>query len=318
MDLNTLREAVIEATARALDKRLGYVPSDDSDEWEEEYRRQFAALKQRYGGDLRPAAPRPAAPAGRATPSWPKLTGTPEQKRFAATIRAERMDQIPSEPFRVFLAKTWTRAKQWVDTREVPTAVLVQRLRPQFEEYRKQEIEGCPGARRHSAEKDRRNRRLSAASQKGRHHRGGAGRADRRQRALRPGADCRQAGRARGRGTAVASIRDERPEPAARQGKTRPASARRLRDRARRGAGRRSSSCSLRRRSNLNPADLASWTRSAARSRGFGSRRWPRSQRGRAGCCVGSGGNRLGPVPAPFRIRARRHLGGARAVVEQR
>jgi hypothetical protein len=65
MDLNTLREAVIEATARALDKRLGYVPSDDSEEWEEEYRRQFAALKQHHGGDLRPAAPRPAAPAGR-------------------------------------------------------------------------------------------------------------------------------------------------------------------------------------------------------------------------------------------------------------
>ena len=44
MDLNTLREAAIEATARALDERLGYVPSDDSDEWEEEYRRQFAVL----------------------------------------------------------------------------------------------------------------------------------------------------------------------------------------------------------------------------------------------------------------------------------
>lgn len=141
MDLNTLREAAIEATARALDDRLGYVPSDDSDEWEEEYRRQFAALKQRHGGELRPAAPRPATAAPER--HWPELTGTPEQKRFAATIRDERMRQIPSEPFRAFLAKTWTRAKQWVDTREVPTAVLTTRLRPQFEEYRRQEEEAA-------------------------------------------------------------------------------------------------------------------------------------------------------------------------------
>jgi len=143
MDLNTLREAAIEATARALDERLGYVPSDDSDEWEEEYRRQFAVLRQRHAGDLRPAAPRPAAIAARPAQSWPELSGTPEQKRFAATIRDERMQQIPSEPFRVFLARTWTRAKQWVDTREVPTAVLVQRLRPQFEDFRKQEAEAA-------------------------------------------------------------------------------------------------------------------------------------------------------------------------------
>jgi hypothetical protein len=145
MDLNTLREAAIEATARALDARLGYVPSDDSDEWEDEYRRQFAVLKQRHGGDLRPAAPRPAARPAAAGPerSWPELSGTPEQKRWAATIRDERMREIPSEPFRVFLARTWTRAKQWVDTRDVPTAVLVTRLRPQFEEYRKQQEEAA-------------------------------------------------------------------------------------------------------------------------------------------------------------------------------
>jgi hypothetical protein len=145
MDLNTLREAAIEATARALDDRLGYIPSDDSDEWEEEYRRQFAALKQRHGGDLRPAAPRPAAagPARHPVRNWPELSGTPEQKRWAATIREERMRQIPSEPFRSFLARTWTRAKQWVDTRDVPIAVLVGRLRPQFEEYRKQEEEAA-------------------------------------------------------------------------------------------------------------------------------------------------------------------------------
>ena len=53
------------------------------------------------------------------------------------------MREIPSEPFRVFLARTWTRAKQWVDTSDVPAAVLVQRMRPQFEEYRRQEAEAA-------------------------------------------------------------------------------------------------------------------------------------------------------------------------------
>ena len=45
MDLNTLREAAIEATARRSTTGSAFVPSDDSDEWEEEYRRQFAALQ---------------------------------------------------------------------------------------------------------------------------------------------------------------------------------------------------------------------------------------------------------------------------------
>jgi hypothetical protein len=137
MDLNALREAVIEATARSLHDKLGFVPSDDSDEWEEEYRRQFAVLKQRFGNELTTVAPVARAPAAPER-QWPELSGTPEQKRWAATIRDERMREIQSEPFRVFLARTWTRAKIWVDTRDVPTAVLVQRLRPQFDEHRKE------------------------------------------------------------------------------------------------------------------------------------------------------------------------------------
>jgi hypothetical protein len=163
MDLNTLREAVIEATARALDDRLGYVPSDDSDEWEEEYRRHFAALIQRHGGDLRPVAPRPATASAGPGRSWPELSGTPEQKRFAATLRDERMRQISSEPFRAFLARTWTRAKQWIDTREVPTEVLITRLRPQFEEYRRQAAEA---ARARAAEAGKKAAELAAHQQR--------------------------------------------------------------------------------------------------------------------------------------------------------
>jgi hypothetical protein len=142
MDLNALREATIEATARALHDKLGFVPSEESDEWEEEYRRQFATLKQRYATE---PLPRPAATAAPAIPSrpLPALTGTPEQIRWAATIRDERLREIPSEPFRAWMARTWTRAKLWVDTREVPAALLVQRYRAQFEEYRQKATEAA-------------------------------------------------------------------------------------------------------------------------------------------------------------------------------
>lgn len=137
MDLNALREAAIEATSRALHDKHGFVPSDESDEWEDEYRRQFALLKQRIGTEP-VTAPRPPTNPAVADRQWPELSGTPEQKRWAATIRADRLGEIPSEPFRVWFAQTWTRAKVWVDTRDVPTAVLVQRLKPQFDEYRKE------------------------------------------------------------------------------------------------------------------------------------------------------------------------------------
>jgi hypothetical protein len=139
MDLQALREAAIEATSRALHDRHGFVPSDESDEWEEEYRRQFALLKGRFATEA-PARTMPRAPAAAAGAQreWPELSGTPEQTRWAATIRDDRLREIPSEALRVWLAQTWTRAKVWVDTRDVPIAVLVQRLKPQFDEYRRQ------------------------------------------------------------------------------------------------------------------------------------------------------------------------------------
>src|SRR5258706_14862360 len=122
MDLQALREAAVEATWRALHDKHGFVPGDESDEWEDEYRRQFALLKQRFataGPAPAPAAPRmPAAPSGPER-QLPELSGTPEQKRWAATIREDRLREIPSEAFRAWLALTWTRAKVWVDTRDV-------------------------------------------------------------------------------------------------------------------------------------------------------------------------------------------------------
>ena len=144
MDLNALREAAIEATARTLYDRHGILPSEDSDEWEEEYRKQFAALRQRHGADAAAPPPRPANVPGAAPErDLPELSGTPEQKRWAAAIREERMREIPSEAFRTFLARSWTRAKVWIDTEDVPAATLVQRLKPQFDEYRQKAAEAA-------------------------------------------------------------------------------------------------------------------------------------------------------------------------------
>jgi len=148
MDLETLREAAIEATARALIEKHGIAPSEESDEWEEEYRRQFAALKQRYGGQVQ-IAPRPAAAAQR---QLPELRGTLEEQRWGASIREDRLREIPNEAVRGFLVQTWPRAKQWIDTRDLPTPTLLQRLKPQYDDWRKKRTEAA-GA--HKAEAQR-------------------------------------------------------------------------------------------------------------------------------------------------------------------
>jgi len=163
MDLNALREAAIEATARALYDRLGIVPSDDSDEWEEEYRKQFAALRQRTGTDLKAAAA--AAPRAAAAPQFqlPELRGTPEEQRWAASIREQRMREIPGEAGRAFLVQVWPRAKQWIDTRDVPTRTMLQRLAPQYEEWRKKRTEAAAARK---AEADRKAAEIRAHQKK--------------------------------------------------------------------------------------------------------------------------------------------------------
>lgn len=139
MDLDTLREAAIEATARALIEKHGIAPSEESDEWEEEYRRQFAALKQRHGGSVQ-IAPRAAAAAKQ---PLPELRGTPEELRWGASIREERLRDIPNDAVRAFWVQLWPRAKQWVDTRDVPTQTLLLRLKPQYDEWRKKQAEAA-------------------------------------------------------------------------------------------------------------------------------------------------------------------------------
>ena len=134
MDLGQLKEAAIEATARALQDRLGIIPDEDSDEWEAEYRRQFALAKQRYGVGT-PTVSRATGPALQ----LPELRGdTHELVHWGEQVRAERLREVKDPAVRAWMAKTWTRAKVWVDTRDVPITTLLLRTQGQYEQYRRQ------------------------------------------------------------------------------------------------------------------------------------------------------------------------------------
>jgi hypothetical protein len=136
MDFTQLKEAAIEATARALQDRLGLVPDANSDAWEEEYRRQFALAKQRYGVST-PTVARATGPALQ----LPELRGdTQELVHWGEQVRAERLREVTDAARRTWMAKTWTRAKLWVNTREVPIATLLQRTQAQYDDWRRQQM----------------------------------------------------------------------------------------------------------------------------------------------------------------------------------
>jgi hypothetical protein len=140
MDLQAVREEAIEATTRAFWDRNGFVPDEDSEEWEEEYRRQFEQARRRHASG-QPAAVKPAA-AVAAVPAeergWAVLTGAPTQIRWAAALRADRLNEITDPGVRHWLTTTWTKAKSWLDTRDLPTPTFLQRIGPHYAEYRRQ------------------------------------------------------------------------------------------------------------------------------------------------------------------------------------
>jgi hypothetical protein len=121
MDPRLVREEAIEATNRFFADKHGFVPAEDSEEWEEEYRRQFARARARHAaaGAIPGRTGPGAAPAPATAPALPELTGTPEQKRWAAALRADRLAQIGDPQIRAWLAHDWTRARAWIDTREL-------------------------------------------------------------------------------------------------------------------------------------------------------------------------------------------------------
>jgi hypothetical protein len=138
MDLKAVREEAIEATTRALWDRGGFVPDQDSEEWEEEYRRQFEDAKRRHAaGHSAEARPSDGA-APREGDGWAVLTGAPTQIRWAAALRADRLKEIRNPGVRDWLATTWIKAKSWIDTRDLPTPTFLRRIEPHYAEYRRQ------------------------------------------------------------------------------------------------------------------------------------------------------------------------------------
>jgi len=139
MDLRVVREEAIEATTRAFWDKNGFVPDEDSDEWEAEYRRQFEQAKKRHAtGQGAKAEPSLAVSAAPVEDGWAVLTGAPTQIRWAAALRADRIREIKDPGIRHWLATTWSKAKSWLDTREMPTPTFLQRIQPHYAEYRRQ------------------------------------------------------------------------------------------------------------------------------------------------------------------------------------
>ena len=241
MDLKLVREAAIEATNRAFWDRDGFVPDEDSDEWEDEYRRQFELAKKRHAAD-RPAVSPPiiADAPPEEEPGWAALTGPPTQIRWAAALRADRLKEIRDPGIRNWLATTWTKSKSWIDTSNLPTAIFLQKNRAALCAVPSAGRRTGTPARRRATGQSRCRRRNSPPNRGGRDHRRRIDRADRYRRPAAGVADQGQARGARYCRAQPAGLRDRRSGGAdgPRKGRDRP---RRIRYRARRGARRATS-----------------------------------------------------------------------------
>jgi len=152
MDLKLAREEAIEATNRYFWDKSGFVPDQDSDEWEDEYRRQFEQAKKRHAEDRpAPTPPTVADAPPEEEPGWATLSGPPTQIRWAAALRADRLKEIRDPGIRNWLAATWTKSKSWIDTDNLETEIFLKRIEPHYAQYRRQAEER---ARSIAAERD--------------------------------------------------------------------------------------------------------------------------------------------------------------------
>jgi len=135
MDAKTLREHALVETERFFLDKFGTAPAEDSDEWEAEYRRQFNRLKSGAAASI-PAEPE-AAIVEEKPPDLPALIGTPADQRWAFALRSERLKQIHNRDLRTWLARAWTKSKEWIDSRDLTTEAFLRRVEPSYEEARR-------------------------------------------------------------------------------------------------------------------------------------------------------------------------------------
>jgi hypothetical protein len=140
MDMKVLREEAVEATTRFFLEERDFLPSVESEAWEDEYGRQLDLAKRRHAAKPPAAASRPGGVVLReeSEREWPELRGAPGETRWARTLRAERMTQIQSKELRAWLGSAWASSKPWIDTRELPLAMFLRRVESQYAEHRRQ------------------------------------------------------------------------------------------------------------------------------------------------------------------------------------
>jgi len=131
MDPKTLRERALAETGRYFQDKFGTAPAEDSEEWEDEYRRQFDRLKSVPAPDAKAAAA-DAALVQEKPVDLPALLGTSADARWAFALRAARLKQIHNKELRAWLAASWTRSSAWIDTRELAPEIFLRRIEPQF------------------------------------------------------------------------------------------------------------------------------------------------------------------------------------------
>jgi hypothetical protein len=140
MDLKSLKELAIAETARHFGEQSGTAPAEDSEEWEDEYRRQFDRLKN-SAAKAAPAARPPAPTLDERPDALPKMSGTPADQRWAFTLRSARLKQVQSKEVRDWLERTWIASTLWIDTRELSPEAFLRKVAPHYEDDRKRSTE---------------------------------------------------------------------------------------------------------------------------------------------------------------------------------
>jgi hypothetical protein len=139
MDPRSLKEEALYETARFFAESRGGAPDPDSEEWEDEYRRQFELVKRRHAREPAgsPHRAESAAGADERPNEGPRLTGPDAERRWALTLRAERLKEIRNAETRHWLVETWVSSKDWVGTRTLSPAMFLHKVETLHAAYRR-------------------------------------------------------------------------------------------------------------------------------------------------------------------------------------